>query len=315
MKRSARNRRTAVGAVLLALLTAALGACSDESGGTAPAETPARAGGPVVAVKIDNTAPARPQTGLKAADAVYVEPVEAGLTRLMALYTTSLPDSVGPVRSARESDLELLAQFPRPTLVFSGAQSKLLPLIEAAPLRPVTPGDAPPGVFTRAQDRKAPYNLYARLSRLQDNPAGRGALERVGFRTGPAPGGGEPVPERTVAYPGARYTFTWSSADNRWRITMDGRPATEPDGSAVTAATVVVQRVEIKESRFGDFLGNNSPLTVTVGSGSAEVLRDGRAYAAEWSRPSATGGTTWTTPGGDPLNFADGPVWVALVAR
>ncbi|MEO3973631.1 DUF3048 domain-containing protein [Streptomyces sp. CAU 1734] len=314
MKRSARTRCGAPGVIAAAVLALLLSACSDGSD-EPPAESSPSPAGPVLAVKIDNAPQARPQTGLNAADVVYVEQVEAGLSRLMALYATRLPGSVGPVRSARESDLELLAQFPEPTLVFSGAQSKLLPLIADAPLRPVTPGDAPAGAFTRDPARTAPYNLYVRPPRVQNRPAGAVALERAGFREGPAPGGGERVNERTVRLPSARFTFTWSAGRGRWLIAMDGRPAAEPDGTPVTAATVIVQRVEIRESRFRDFMGNNTPLTVTVGSGSAEVLRGGQAHRGEWKRPSAESGTSFTTPDGDPLNIADGPVWVMLVSR
>src|SRR3954471_21178095 len=96
----------------------------------------------VLAVKIDNVPAARPQTGIDSADIVYAEQVEGGLSRLMAVYATKLLKAVGPVRSARESDLELLHQFDRPTLAFSGAQSKLLPLINRAPLDGKTPEKA-----------------------------------------------------------------------------------------------------------------------------------------------------------------------------
>ncbi|MGH3195646.1 MAG: DUF3048 domain-containing protein [Streptosporangiaceae bacterium] len=43
---------------------------------------------PVLAVKIDNVAQARPQTGLSQADIVYVLPVEGGLTRLLAIFSS-----------------------------------------------------------------------------------------------------------------------------------------------------------------------------------------------------------------------------------
>jgi hypothetical protein len=64
--------------------------------------------GPVIAVKIDNIVNARPQTGLQDADIVYVLPVEGGLSRFLAVYSSRLPPVIGPVRSAREDDLELL---------------------------------------------------------------------------------------------------------------------------------------------------------------------------------------------------------------
>ena len=42
--------------------------------------------GPVLAVKIDDTNPAHPQIGIEDADVVYIEQVESGLTRLMAIF-------------------------------------------------------------------------------------------------------------------------------------------------------------------------------------------------------------------------------------
>ncbi len=55
-----------------------------------------------------------PQSGVKAADIVYVEQVEGGETRLMAVYSSKLPKKVGPVRSARISDLHILPSSAAP---------------------------------------------------------------------------------------------------------------------------------------------------------------------------------------------------------
>ncbi|MPY60831.1 DUF3048 domain-containing protein, partial [Streptomyces spongiae] len=266
--------------------------------------------GSVLAVKIDNTTTARPQTGLDAADVVYAEEVEGGLSRLMAVYATEFPDAVGPVRSARESDLELLRQFDEPTLAFSGAQSKLLPLIDEAPLHAETPRDAPDAYY-RGSDKPAPHNLYLRPNKLMDSAPGADALT-TGYHYGAAPDGGTRENSRTVSYPSARFTFTWSGSQQRWLVTMDGTPTVTTDGKRVTAATVVVQYVDVRQSKFRDFLGNNTPFTETVGSGKAQVLRDGRAYDVNWEREKATDGTDFTTSNGDQMNFAKGPVWVVF---
>src|SRR6202007_1228135 len=95
---------------------------------------PVKALGPVLAVKIDNIIYARPQTGLQSADIIYVIPVEGGLTRFMAVYSSHFPPVVGPVRSARQSDLDLLRQFGRPAFAWSGATPHLVPFIERAPV-------------------------------------------------------------------------------------------------------------------------------------------------------------------------------------
>ncbi|MER7054277.1 MULTISPECIES: DUF3048 domain-containing protein [unclassified Streptomyces] len=267
-------------------------------------------GGSLLAVKVDNVPAARPQTGLDAADVVYVEPVEGGLSRLLAVYATELPESVGPVRSARESDLELLRQFDRPTLAFSGAQHKLLPLIDKAPLRAEPPGEES-DAYVRDEGRPAPHNLYVRPGRLLPGPAGAEALT-TGFRHGEAPAGGAVAPSRTVRYPSASFTFTWSGSRDRWLVSMDGAPARTADGGRLAPATVVVQHVDVRESDFRDYLGNNSPYVESVGSGRAEVLRDGRAHDAAWKRDAAADGTSFTTADGAPLNFAEGQVWVVF---
>ncbi|MGH3253108.1 MAG: DUF3048 domain-containing protein, partial [Trebonia sp.] len=120
--------------------------------------------GPVLAVKIDNIVNARPQTGLQSADLVYVIPVEGGLTRFMAVYSARVPPVVGPVRSARESDLDLLRQFGRPAFAWSGAAPHLVPFIDRA--RIVNLYALKVGGYYRGANRVAPYNLYANTRQL-----------------------------------------------------------------------------------------------------------------------------------------------------
>ncbi|WP_250402900.1 DUF3048 domain-containing protein [Streptomyces cellostaticus] len=333
MRHAARTRRAALAAALVAVTTAAslTAGCTrhrppddarapartvapSASGTPTPTPTPtpaSRAGSPL-AVKIDNVAAARPQTGLGAADVVYAEQVEGGLSRLMAVYATRLPKAVGPVRSARESDLELLRQFHEPTLAYSGAQHRLLPLIGRAPLRAESPDDSADAYY-RGAGRAAPHNLFLRPARLLPAAPGRPALT-TGFRYGPAPSGGSPATTRTVRYPAASFAFTWSARRGGWLVSLDGGPAATTDAGRPAPATVVVQYVRVRSSRYHDMLGNHTPYTETVGSGRAEVLRDGRSFQARWSRPAATDGTEFTTVDGGPMNFADGQVWVVFAA-
>jgi Protein of unknown function (DUF3048) N-terminal domain/Protein of unknown function (DUF3048) C-terminal domain len=264
---------------------------------------------PELIFKIDNVPQARPPTGLAQADIVYVLPVEGGLSRIFALFSSHVPPVVGPVRSAREEDIQLLRQFGTPAFAFSGAQPRLLPVVEHARIVNLYAGVA--GGFFRSSNRVAPYNLYATTHTLLAEAKGASKARDIGFRFGPAPTGGQPANVYNVAYQSAAFSFRWSAAQHRWLIWMDGKPATTADGNGLGARTIVVQYVKVGTSGFLE-RGSLPPFAITVGNGNAVVLRDGRAYNVGWSRPTADGGTTFTLPGGQRMPFAQGQVWVVF---
>src|SRR5215831_144825 len=267
----------------------------------------------VLAVKIDNIVYARPQTGLTHADIVYVLPVEGGLSRFLAIFSSDYPRVIGPVRSAREDDLEVLRQFGRPAFAYSGATATLLPYIH----RTARIVDLYSGIargYYRDNSRVAPYNLYAHTRQLLAQARGASKARDIGFRFGPPPPGGRVTRSESVSYPAAAFRFTWSAAQGRWLVSMGGRPAVTASGVRVSAATVVIQHTTVRRSRFVE-QGGRPPLAKSTGSGGAVILRNGRAWAAHWSRPSAGGGTTFTTASGRPATFAPGQVWIVLARR
>lgn len=270
----------------------------------------------VLAVKIDNASAARPQHGLTRADVVYVEPVEAGLSRLMAIYwPPRIPQYVGPVRSARESDMRILRQFGRPSFAYSGAHSRVLPMIHRAPLQEVSPAQAG-GAYFRSSSRPAPSNLFAHPNELYAAAAHPKRGRALGLHHGKAPY----VPKKrtfryTVRYKAASFTFTWAKKKDRWRVWMDGSRAYADEGGRLRPKAVVIQRVTIKASDIHDFLGNATPYAETVGSGRALVLRDGRAYPARWKREKSWQRTEYTTRKGKPMTFPNGQVWIVLTKR
>lgn len=279
--------------------------------------------GPVLAVKIDNIVNARPQTGLGQADIVYVLPVEGGLSRFCAVFSSHVPPVVGPVRSARDDDLQLLRQFGRPAFAYSGAQPHLLPVVERARIVDLYAGRV--GGYYRDSRRVAPYNLYARTSQLLAEAHGASTARDIGFRFGPPPADGTVTASRSVSYPAASFTFRWSQPKGRWLVWVDGAPATagptagDPAGSGATgrgqlgAPTVVIQYTRVGSSRFREW-GGPAPYAYSIGSGRAVVLRDGKAWQAHWSRPHGSDGTTFTASSGQRMTLARGPVWVVLAS-
>ena len=265
--------------------------------------------GPVLAVKIDNIVYARPQTGLQSADLIYVIPVEGGLTRYMAVYSSHIPPTVGPVRSARESDLDLLRQFGRPAFAWSGAAPHLVPFVERAPVVDLYALQA--GGYYRSASRAAPYNLYASARHLVAEAHGASKARDIGFRFGSLPAGGKAARSFSVKYPAASYTFRWSARAKRWLTWVDGAPAQATEGGQLGGGTVVIQFTQIATSRFLEY-GGRPPYAKSAGHGNAVILRDGREYTVRWSRPSLNSGTTYTLSNGKRMLFAPGQVWVVL---
>jgi Protein of unknown function (DUF3048) N-terminal domain/Protein of unknown function (DUF3048) C-terminal domain len=264
---------------------------------------------PVLAVKIDNVAAARPQTGLGQADIVYVLPVEGGLSRFLAVYSSHVPPVVGPVRSARQEDMPLLRQFGRPAFAYSGAQPQLQQVIAQASLVNLQAGVV--GGYHRRHSRSAPSNLYAHTGQLLAEAHGESEAQDIGFRFGPAPAGGTATAGWTVSYPAASFTFRWSAKAGRWLLWMDGHPSRTTGGGQLAAATVVIQHTRVTASPFAE-LGGPAPYAHSTGAGRAVVLRDGKAWTGRWTRPHGRDGTTFTTGAGQRMTFAPGPVWVVL---
>jgi Protein of unknown function (DUF3048) N-terminal domain/Protein of unknown function (DUF3048) C-terminal domain len=267
----------------------------------------------VLAVKIDNIVNARPQTGLTHADIVYVLPVEGGLSRFLAVFSSHYPPVIGPVRSAREDDLELLRQFGRPAFAYSGATATLLPYIQRT-ARIVNLYSGTTHGYYRDTSRVAPYNLYAHTRQLLAQAQAASKARDIGFRFGPPPPGGRATRSAPVSYPAASFRFTWSADKGRWLVAMDGTPAKTTDGGRLAPATVVIQYTTVRTSRFLEY-GKPPPYAESAGSGTALVLRDGEAWTTHWSRPNANVGTTFTTASGRRMTFTPGQVWVVLAYR
>lgn len=268
---------------------------------------------PVIVVKIDNVNPARPQWGLSQADLVFVEEVEAGLTRIAAVYATNMPDKVGPVRSARVSDLEIMEQFGTPAFAYSGAQSRFIPEIEAANIVQLAHGTSG-GVYNREATKRAPHNLTINLNQAAPTLVGVSNPRDIGLIFDETPAtGGTATSTFNARWPASRVGAEWDEVNNGWVIALDSAPALDANTNApIFAKNVVIQYVNQGDSIYKDSGGNFTPLIETVGSGSAVVLRDGQRFDVTWSRPTATSGTTYSLAGA-PLAFAPGQSWILYV--
>ena len=275
--------------------------------------------GPVLAVKIDDTRLARPQIGVEDADLVYIEQVEGGLTRLAAIFSSVIPENIGPVRSARISDIDILSQYGKVIFAYSGAQRAMLTVIANSNLWDYGAQRSSPTIYTRDDARPGPYDMVLRgdllMEKVKNDQREVAVSKSAGWSFGEAPIGGVAIDSVLVQWPASKYEATWSKTEKRWLLSNGGVPNLSASGKQQGATTFVIQNVEISDSIYRSADGGYTPLSETVGTGSGYILRDGRSFKASWSRPTAEAGTTWTLADGSEINFAPGSIWVALTDR
>lgn len=274
-------------------------------------EVPAR---PVLAVKIENSTSARPQAGLNEADVIYEEPVEGGITRFIALYQCGDSDRLGPIRSARTTDPDVLVQYGLPVFAYSGSASPVTSRIVAAGLLDVN-FSIEPDAYERDPAREAPHDIFS----------GTAALWGATTWDAEAP---EPVftfdaeaPEISRRARVVHLDFSassdvwwyWNAEASAWLRSHSDVPHTLEGGERVSAANVVVQVVEVQPSSIIDAAGNPSPEVTLVGSGKAYVFRDGRVIVGRWVRDSLGEVTRFLDKDGNEIALAPGRTWVELL--
>ena len=272
-------------------------------------ETTPLTGGPVLAVKIDHVDAAYPRVGIGSADVIYVDEVEYGLTRLMAIFSTHLPETVGPIRSARPNDPTILANYGPVAMAFSGASRQTYDYLARGSQIDVETGRG----FFRQSGRHAPHNLMGRPEQLLETGGGSQPPDDVGFRYGEPTVGGRAATSVSTRYPAVRMSATYDADSNSYRVSTNGKVEIDAlTGDPVTPSTIVVQQVQMRDSANVTTGGVATPLADLVGSGDAVVLRDGQAWDGTWQRASDDAPTTFTV-GDDVLAFAPGQIWIWLV--
>jgi hypothetical protein len=291
--------------------TKSLGTCPLTGQPATAGQNPKRV---AVAVKIDNIAPALPQAGINNADVVFEELVEGGLTRLMAIFQCTKASTVGPIRSARISDADVLALLHGSVLGYSGANPADLPPIEANSDAVLISQDADPQYFSRNYSRPAPHNVFSSTNRI----LGAGLKQRKSlkapkplFSYGPIDASTHAGHKASMSWPAASAAWTWNGSN--YLRTQDGSADKLTDGSRISAANVVIMNVDIQSTGLYDVDGSPSPLDVTVGSNRVWVLRNGKLVKGRWSRPTISSGLTFTDAAGHTINLTPGRTWVELL--
>ncbi len=292
-----------------------------------PMADPAVADHPAVVVKMDNSPWARPQVGINQAD-IVIELLVEGITRFALVYGSQTPSTVGPVRSARSSDIDLLAGLGKPLLAWSGANPTVMKQVATAAsqglLVDASRGANPPE-YWRDSSRQAPHNLFTSIPMLLSRfGAGDTSPPQAIIPIGPV---GTPTPASAVAAPGVTINFgSGVVVSYAW----DDKAASRPGGWArfqvdqlhdqAHSATldsagqqVAPPNLVVLFTPYGVSVADpKSPQAESVGSGTGLVLVGGHEIPINWTRPTNTAPYRFTTSDGAPYTLPPGRTWVAL---
>lgn len=328
-----RTRRSAVSLTVAALAAVTmLGACSkEETSGPPPSQEPTPSATPtptptptpkpkpkpvdpltggkvskngVYAVKIDNVQGAHPQFGISKADQVVVEEVEGSQTRYIAVFHSTLPKRVGPVRSARNSDLMFLPVYGKPGLVYSGANSKVQRQVDKASVVPIERSDREP-------TRTAPHNVVVNLDALAKKHK-LDQAKKMGFTFKKkdsrwSKAGKSTSPDVRIGHD----TFEFDYTKGRYNISWNGKSNTDQTGGKRTRVDNVVV-LAVQNTKDKNTTSNQSKISKTVGKGKATFYRDGKKMSGQWSRSKLSSPLKLTDSAGKDVPLKPGRTWILL---
>ncbi len=308
------KRELAVLAMSAAL--AALAGCGTTALPATPTPTPARPGPAMV--QIENSILARPHAGLQQADLVYEYLAEGGITRMTVIYfKPSGNQRIEPVRSARPVTIRLWHAY-HGVIFFSGANTKVLQMIQQQQIPALTEGSDGGAYFARDSSRRAPHNLYTDGDRLAQGL--KKSAPRITYQL-PSPGTPAASPAPAVANRLVfnqtnvhRVTYTYSAADGAYAYDTETGPLIDKNtGQPIKPVNVILIQVAHHDAGFTDVLGAPAVDFDLQGSGPADVFSKGHRYTATWDLTNAELPLKIVGSDGKVMHLPSGLTWIHLV--
>jgi hypothetical protein len=279
-----------------------------------------------VAVMINNHVQARPQSGLSSADIVYEALAESGITRHLAIFWSTAPDKVGPIRSARQYYLEWLSPYD-PLYIYDGCAKTTNPKTNACG-----------NVYTykikiigtlgawRWNDgtRYAPHNEYSSLEKAWDYAKTKKwnnmpNIESWEFKKeATSAERGQKTKVKVTFYEklnnNGMYDVIWTydSRTNSYLRTIGGKIDIDQEtDTQVSAKNVVIQEITMTPA-YDD---KARIIQDTIDKGKATYLIDGKITTGNWEKTSRTDRTSYYDSNGDEIEFNRGKVWISVIPR
>ena len=270
----------------------------------------------VVAVKVDNAPEAGPPIGIQDAELIIEAPVEGGLTRLTALFFENEPRAIGPIRSVRPVDADLLSPW-RPFLVTTGGTSFVYRDIKAAGIDILDEGTD--GLFQRIE-RREPYHLVATIP-LVNLEAGDGAPPVAVLPFGDGELGGEEATSVAIPFSGvADVEWRYDAESEQYQRLVNGDlyqvfPEYNAELTGFATDTVIVLKAAQRSAGYTDTAGTDVPTFDVIGFGDVLVFHGGEVRTGQWLRAAQSDGWFFLDETGAQFTVPVGSVWLEVVPR
>ena len=268
---------------------------------------------PSIAAKIDNHPAARPQVGLERADLVFEELVEGGLSRYVAVWHSDVPDEIGPVRSIRPMDPDIISPLGG-IVAYSGGQYQYVQAMKDTPVYNAIHGQPDTrDTFYRTDLKRSPHDVIVKapvvISQHLDlaAPVQQFAFSLDVASSTAAKEGSLTSSMDLVLGGSAKPSWVWDEARGQWlRFMTGGDPDTDFAGAQLGTVNVVVLRVDVTYAKV-------IPKTELLGSGEAWVSTGGRTVHGTWSKSSPVSPIHLVDDNGVTIRLAPGNTWIELV--
>lgn len=268
---------------------------------------------PALSAKIDNHPAARPQVGLDETDIVFEELVEGGMTRYVGIWHSKLPAEIGPVRSVRPMDPEIVSPFGG-VFAYSGGQVRFVQMMQATPVYNAIHGQPDTeATFYRTSAKVAPHNVLVKAQELIAEHLDKAAPPKMfdyaaSIEESTAVTQGSPVAAMTTRFSGfSSPSWEWDGTQNKFvRFQTNGAADAAASGAQLAATNVVVLFVQI------DVI-EDIPTTRLVNQGTGYVATGGSVAEVTWIKATPESPIVLTSSSGGAVTLGKGNTWIELL--
>ncbi len=271
---------------------------------------------PVTGVMIENSAEARPQSGLSDAGVVFEAIAEGGITRFLALFQDTQPDYIGPVRSARPYYVQWCMGFDC-ALAHVGGSPEALADIKAWGTKNLDQF-ANGGAYQRISTRYAPHNVYTSIAKLSALEAskGYGAATYTGFTRKKDSASKTPnASSISFAISSGLYNahFDYDATTNSYKRSQAGAAHMNVD-SAGNQTQINPKVVIAMVMQYGLEADDHHSQYTVIGSGQAYIFQDGTVTQATWSKADTKAPLRFVDAAGKDIPLNAGRTWLTALA-